>query len=160
MITHHPRHPYHLSQDPDSILRTFLEYKVALNMGQLFKKPYVLVDYLHHITFFICSPLIITFFFIMSSFLSLVKFIWEQFEIFSNLISSPGHPNFCSFPDKRLFRSLWRTSHCHILYHPYHHRFLKLQPLKSKPNDLIPVSTTPRAQPNIWLKISTRLQFQ
>ena len=71
-------------------------------MGQLFKKPYVLVGYLHHMTFFICSPLIITFFFIMSSFLSLVKFIWEQFEIFSNLISSLGPPQLLLFPGQKV----------------------------------------------------------
>ena len=71
-------------------------------MGQLFKKPYVLVGYLHHMTFFIGSPLIITFFFIMSSFLSLVKFIWEQFEIFSNLISSLGPPQLLLFPGQKV----------------------------------------------------------
>ena len=30
MITHNPRHPNHLSQDPDSILRTFLEQFVLV----------------------------------------------------------------------------------------------------------------------------------
>ena len=30
MIIRHPRHPYHLSQDPDSILRTFLELFVLV----------------------------------------------------------------------------------------------------------------------------------
>ena len=40
MIIRHPRHPNHLSQDPDSILQTFLEQFVLVLNFEMTSQPF------------------------------------------------------------------------------------------------------------------------